>query len=351
MNKKLGLIIGTVLVLSLSGCNKDSKVSSTDTSNSTTPEVTQAADDNSTLANSGKVILKVNDQSVSYDEFRIYLQSTKEEIESTYGKDIWTMKIDDDGMTYEQMLKSSILDQITYIKLVCSQAEALGITLTEDELLDVDEYTSDFMANFSEEARDYYSVNEDIIRNIYKDNVLSNKVYESLTLNVDTNVTDEEARQSIFQYILVAKYGYDADGNRFEYTQEQLEEAASRATALHEEALTVKNFKDFALTNSDDDEVEITVGKGDMMQELEKAAFALKAGEISEVVDTKEGYFIFCCVEELNQEATDLKKEEIISKRQDEAFDLRYEAWDENKDYELNEELFDQVSLQGLIVQ
>ncbi len=340
------MIVAVTLVLSMAGCSKSKESSADVTGGSTSGGGIQVED------NAQKVILSVNNQDVSFDELRIYLQSNKEEIESTYGTDIWTLEIDDEGTTYESMLKQAVLDEVIYLKLVCSQAESLGITLTEDELLDVDEYTAQFLSNFSSEAMEYYSVDKDIIRNIYKDNVLSNKVYESLTLNVDTNVSEEEARQRVFQYILVGKYGYDAEGNRFEYTQDQLEEAQSRAIKLHEEALTTNNFKDFALANSDDqDEVEITVGKGDMMTQLEKVAFALKEGEISEVVDTDEGWFIFYCVEEMNQEATDAKKEEIISERQEEAFKEKYAAWDSSKEVSIDQELFDSISLTGTIVQ
>lgn len=340
------MIVAATLVLSMTGCSNSKESSADITGESTSGEATQMEE------KAQKVILTVNNQDVSYDELRIYLQSNKEEIESTYGADIWTLEIDDEGTTYESMLKDAVLEEVTYVKLVCSQAESLGISLTEDELLDVDEYTSRFLSNFSEEAMDYYSVDKEIIRKIYKDNVLCNKVYESLTLNVDTNVSEEEARQSVFQYILVGKYGYDVDGNRFEYTSEQLAEAQERAIQLHEEALTTTNFKDFAQANSDDgDEVEITVGKGDMKTELENAAFALKEGEVSELIDTEEGWFIFYCVEEMNQEATDAKKEEIIRERQEAAFEEKYVAWDASKEVSMDEELFDSISLTGTIVQ
>ncbi len=350
MRKKIVWIITATLVLSMAGCSKgkeDSKDSSV-----MTESTVESSDKDTIKENAKTVVVTVNDQEVTFDEFRIYLQSQRDEIEAMYGEDIWSMEIDDEGTTYEEMFIKSVFDQIINIKLVCSQAETLGITLSEDELLDVDEYTSQFLSEFSEEALEYYSVNKDIIRNIYKDNVLYYKIYESLTLSVDTFVKDEEARQSVFQYILVAKYGFDVDGNQFDYTPEQLEEAKTRAYELHKEALSTTNFKDLALANTDDeDEVELIVGKGDMKPELEKAAFALEEGQISDVIDLEEGYFIFYCVEEQNQEATDAKKEEIIKERQDQAFEEQYKAWDEAKEVSVDEELYNSISLKGDIVQ
>jgi len=299
----------------------------------------------------GKTVLTVNNLTVSYEEAVLYFQSRKEEIEDLYGKDVWSLVVDKDGTTYEQLLKDSVYEEIEYLTLVCSKAEELGITLSEDELLDADEFTADFISNFSQEALDYYDVNKEVVNKIYRDNMLANKIYESLTLNVDTEVSDELARQSVFQYILVGKYGYDANGNRIEYTKEQLEEAKDHAYKLREEALDAKNFHDFAAANSDDEnEVEITVGKGDMKEELEKVAFALDEGEISDVIDTEDGYFIFRCVSLLDRNATDSKKEDIIIARQEEAFDVEYSKWQEEKEVKLNKEIWNSIDITGELV-
>jgi foldase protein PrsA len=352
MRKKIVLIMATSIMLSICGCSKDSNNSSNIADKTLTNAAEQEPLSSATLqALSGEIIVTVNNLEVSYDELRMYLQSNKEEIESIYGVDVWDMAVNDDDERYEEMIKKALLEEIIYIKLVCSQAEELGISLTEDELLDVDEYTAEFLSNFNDESMKYYEVNQEVVRQIYKDNMLSNKVFESLTLNVDTQVSEEESRQAVFQYILVGKYGYDQEGNRYEYSEEQLAEAKIRAEELHKQALTTTDFYDFALANTDDeDEVEIIVGKGDMQIELEAVALSLKTGELSEILDTSDGYFIFYCVEEMNQEETDAKKEEIIRERQEETFNKMYKEWDAAKQVTLNQEIWDTISLAGEIV-
>lgn len=345
--KKIGtILIALTLATSLWACskNKDKDV--------TNQDGVTVAPEMSAQEKQGKTVLTVNDITVSYEEAVLYLQSRKEEIEELYGKDVWSLVVDEEGTTYEQLLKDSVYEEIEYLMLVCSKAEELGITLSEDELLDVDEYTSDFISNFSSEALEYYNVNKGVVNKIYKDNMLANKIYESLTLNVDTEVSDELARQAVFQYILVGKYGYDTNGNRVEYTEEQKNEAKARAEKLREEALDANNFYDFAAANSDDeDEVEIIVGKGDMMEELEKVAFSLEEGEISEVIDTEDGYFILHCVSLLDREATDSKKEDIIIERQEEAFDKEYSKWEKEKVVKLNEDIWKSIDITGELVQ
>ncbi len=344
--KKIGtLVLALTLAASLWACskNKDNDV--------TNQDGVTVAPEMSAQEKQGKTVLTVNNLTVSYEEAVLYLQSRKEEIEELYGKDVWSLVVDEEGTTYEQLLKDSVYEELEYLMLVCSKAEELGISLSEDELLDVDEYTADFISNFSSEALEYYNVNKGVVNKIYKDNMLANKIYESLTLNVDTEVSDELARQAVFQYILVGKYGYDANGNRIEYTEEQLEEAKDRADKLREEALAAKSFYDFAAANSDDeDEVEIIIGKGDMKEELEKVAFALEEGEISEVIDAADGYFIFHCVSVLDRDATDSKKEDIIIERQEAAFDVEYGKWKEEKEVKLNKEIWNSIDITGELV-
>ena len=48
-------------------------------------------------------------------------------------------------------------------------------------------------------------------------------------------------------------------------------------------------------TVSDDtDEIEITCSKDEMDEKLSDAVFSLKEGEISKLLETDSGYFIFC---------------------------------------------------------
>ena len=144
-----------------------------------------------------QTLLRIGNLEVSYGEVVLYMQSTKEEVETLYGKEVWDYVLDDEGTSYAQMLKEKLLKQITYTKLVCSQADRLGIALTEDERMNVDEYTDNYLANFSRNELEYYGITRDLVWGIYADNLLATKIYESLTLNINTDVSDEEARHPV----------------------------------------------------------------------------------------------------------------------------------------------------------
>lgn len=297
----------------------------------------------------GQVIMTVGGLDISYGEVVLYLQSTKEEVETLYGKEVWGYVLDDEGTTYAQMLKEELLRQITYTKIVCAQAGSLGIALTEDDRMDVDEYTDNYLSKFSNDELADYGITRELVEGIYSDNLLATKIYESLTLNVDTDISDEEARHPVLWYLFVAKYGIAADGSHTAMTEEELAKARERAEQLLLEARAAGDFYAFAKENTDDtDEIEIIVGRGEMFEELEKVAFGLLEGQTSGLVETQDGYFILHCRSYLDRDATEEAKVEIILDRQDKAFSSRYSIWEEETPVWVDQVLWNEIDLTGV---
>lgn len=339
------LLIASLTSASLLACNKKDKETADASKQQNETEA-------STVDLSNETVLTVGDIDVSYKEVLLYMQSYKDKYENLYGGDIWSYKVDSEGKTFETVFKEKLLEDIINIKTICAQAENLGVTLAEDELLDVDELTATFLSSFTEAQMKEYNIDIETVKKVYMDNMLANKIYESLTLNVDTDVSDEEARQIVLQYLLVSNCTFDENGNRVEYTEEQLEAAKEKAVELRQQALEADSFYSFAQENSDNkDEIEITVGKGDMEADLEKVAFSMTKGEISDVIESKSGFYILYCVSDLDREATNAAKEEIISNRQEEAFNTTYKEWADNTKVKLNKDIWNDISFDDQLFQ
>lgn len=292
-------------------------------------------------------MLRVGDTQVDYREGIVYLNAVQEDYEQYYGNDIWKYAVDSQGNTMGEVIKEQTLEQIIYVKVVCKKADQLGIVLSEDELQLVEEQTAAYMKKLQGSSLLLKGVNADIVRRIYSDNMLARKTFEVTTLNVDTDVTDEEARQHRFQTIAIRNYKIDFSGNRVAYSGAELTELEERVESLRQQAVETEDFYKLAAKNTEDSTMlELSGGVGDFPEEYEDIVLALDAGEVSEVITTTDYYYIFYCVTEFDVDATHEKKEEIIAARQEEEFKNRYREWREATLIEINEEVWETLNFE-----
>lgn len=298
--------------------------------------------------NKDTIVLTVGGNKATYNEILLYFRSYKQKIEMLYGPDIWDYKLDEEGTTYADKLKDQILEEIKYIKIVCAQADDLDISLAEDEKMNVKEYTADYIANFTDSDLKYYEFTEETVKKIYEENLLANIIYERITLNVDTDIDEKEAKHIVLMYILIAKNTFDADGNMVFYSDEELDELKLFAEEIHQRTETEDFYTLAKEYSSDDDEIEITVCRGDMLPEFEEEVFGLKEGEVSNIIENDIGYFIFYCKSENDEAATESAKEKIITDRQNSAFYESFSVWENDTKVTLNEQVWDKINFNDL---
>ncbi|MDO5294374.1 MAG: peptidylprolyl isomerase [bacterium] len=270
-------------------------------------------------------VLKVGNEDVTYREALIYILQIKNKYEPSLGSEIWSYQLSEDE-TFADKSKQEIIDQITQIKIVKQQAEKLGISLEADETAEVAASTTEYMSKITKEDQARYGITEEMVQKVLEENYLAQKVYNIATNEVDTNISDDAAKQIKVQIIQVMTEGEDKNGNKIDMNEEQKNDAKSRADKLKKQADKEKDFLSFASSNSDASIVELTFGKGDY-PEFEQQAFSLKQGQISSVIETSTGYVILKLVSAFDEDATKGKKEEIIEEERDKVFQEKYKIW------------------------
>lgn len=299
-------------------------------------------------ANSGQLMAMVGDEKVYYNEAMVYLKSTQENYETDYGKNIWNADILGNGESFGKMIKDEVINQITEIKIICAEAEKQGITLSEEELADANAYAKEHFEGLAPGDISRYLITEDLLRKIYADNLLAEKAFETLTINVDTNVSDMDAKQITVRQLLIYSVNFDAAGNKIERSAEDKAEAYEKVKGLLEQAKTTDDFYALAEANSEADTIEYTFGRGQGPKEFssafEQAAFTLKTGQVSDIISTDYGWHILYCVSDNNEDATIQKKEEIIDQRRSELFAQVYGEWTENYDVVVNSGAWDAIT-------
>ena len=289
----------------------------------------------------GELMMMVGDSRVYYNEAIVYLKSAMDHYKSEYSEDIWDVDIYGDGRTFDQLLKDEVVKQISELKIIKGQAEKQGIILSEEEQTRAKTYAKEHYAGIAVKDLDRYFITEELLRNVYEDNILANKMFETTTINVDNDVPDETAKQITINHILI--------NNHENLTAEESQQAFSKVQDIWEQAKTTEDFKGLAEANSESKIIEYTFGRGGGPEEysdsFEQAAFTLKTGEISGIITTEYGWHIIYCVSDFNEDATIQVKEEIIEERRNELFAQLYSEWSSEYDVVVNNEAWNSIIL------
>jgi foldase protein PrsA len=299
------------------------------------------------VTNSGQLMLKIGDTKVYYNEAMVYLKSAQEKYEKNYGKDIWDADILGNGDTFGNMIKDEVIKQITELKIIREEAAKQNIILSEEEVSDANSYAKEHYEGLTAEDRAKYFIKEDLLQQVYSDNLLADKVFEYFTINVDNEVSDADAKQITVQDIYIANTDFDPAGSPIELTTEEKQAAYEKAQELAQTAKTTTDFYTLAEANSQADTIEYTIGKGQAPKEygdvFEQAALNLKTGQVSELITTDNGWHIIYCVTDYNEDATTQVKESIIEDRREDLFAQLYTEWAKKYDVVVNNEAWDAV--------
>lgn len=290
--------------------------------------------------NAGELMMMVGDTKVYYNEVMVYLKSAEQKYENEYSQDIWDVDIYGNGKTFDSLLKDEVIKQITELKIIKDQAEKQGIILSGEELAEAKNYAKEHYKGLAVKDIDQYFITEALLEEVYADNILANKVFEYLTINVDNYVPDATAKQITVQHILI--------NNKGSMTSEERDQAYQKVQNLWEQAKVTEDFRALAEANSEAEVIEYTFGRGQgpemYSDSFEQAAFTLKTGEVSNIISTDYGWHILYCVTDFNEDATIQVKEDIIEDRRNKLFAELYSEWSTEYDIVVNNEAWNGIS-------
>jgi len=281
-----------------------------------------------------EVIAKVNDEFILKSDFDREVANVKSVLEAN-GVDFSTAE----GKKILREVKEKVLESMINDRLMLWQAREHNITLEDEEF------------NEAMKQLEKYHGGKDALETYLKQQGYDNKTFEAEVRNrliinkfkekltADVKVTDEEVR----------KY-YDENKEKFELPSPEIRashilvDTEEEAKELLKKIKEGADFAELAKQYSEDPATKDLggdlgyFGKGKMVPEFEEAAFALKPGEVSDVVKSEYGYHIIKVTGKRSSLSFEDAKEDIRDNlenaKKDEEFAKHLELWEKQSKIE-----------------
>lgn len=291
-------------------------------------------------------IFRIESMSCMMPEVMVYLTNMQNQYESVFGEKIW--ETDLNGMTLEESVKETVLANLAQVKTMNLLAGKHGVALDTQELERVREAASVYYDSLNAAEQKAMQVDEEVIEGMYAEFALANKVYEYIIKDINPEISDDEARTITVQVIQLKTYAMDGTGKKIEYSEIAKEDVLASAQEILKMAQEEdSDFEELVLAYSEGEKGSYSFGKGEEDPVFEEAAFNLETGEISDIVQTQDGFYIIKCINTFNREETDVNKIKIVEKRREEVFGQEYDAFVESLTRTLNDSLWEKVTFTG----
>ncbi|MBY0757794.1 peptidylprolyl isomerase [Sellimonas caecigallum] len=296
----------------------------------------------STLAGCGgledsDVMATVGKEEITGNVANFFARYQQAMYEATYssmlGDNMWETQIEA-GKSYEETTKKNIMQSLEELYLIDQHKEDYNVSLTDEEKKKISDAADAFVKGNSEEARKMISGDKETIEKILTLLTVQNKMQPEMIKDVDQNVSDEEAAQKKMQYVyfLYSKDASSEDSSaEGETDTDTKDEAKTKADAFLK---AVKEGKDFSASAEEQgataSELTFDSSSQSLDEKVIKAADALKAGEMTDVIETDTGFYVARLTSDFDREATDSKKQQIIDQREQDRYDELLKEWKED---------------------
>ncbi len=312
-----------ILTAAVSGCGRSTVLDGTETA---------ATLDDTTNMTLGEFNLMLRYQAAQMESSYAALFGTS----NVYGQDLYGT-----GTVYGETMKESLLEAFEEMYVLEAEAPNYGVELTDEEKEAITEAAAQFLEANSEEVQNVLGVDQTSVERLLTLLTIQDKMYDALTADVDTEVSDEEATQKRIAYVYMSIAGTetDEDGNTIDLTDEEKEAIQEELQAILDSAAESGDLSaavDEANESRDEDSqltvVETTYGVNSTSppEAVRTAADELEDGEVAPIVETTTAYYGVMMISTLDEEATEQEREDIIQERRDTLYEETYTALAEN---------------------
>ena len=287
-------------------------------------------------------LFRIDKSSCSKSEYMVYLINMQNMYENAYGEQIWQMTTAD-GEPLEEGLKETVLARISRVKVMNLLAAKKKVSLSKEDEKLARAAAKQYYSGLNEEEKKLFGLTEKDFENMYREYALANRVYGFLVKDINPEISDDEARTITVSHIHVKTYSVDSSGNRVEFDDAQKKEAREKIDEAAARLEDGEKFDVISVEYNEDDKPTFLFRRGETDPAYEEAAFNLASEQISEVVETPDGYYIIRCDNMFDRDETDQNKLTILNQKRNEAFEEEYNAFLGERTGNLNESAWGEI--------
>ena len=256
-----------------------------------------------------------------------------------YGKTYWEMEdVDSKGRNGASAAKKQVMDSLKQREVLYMEAQKRGYSLTAEEEKTAENNVADTMKNFTDKQKKLEGLDEKTLKSEFKKNALAEKFRQILIKEGGVNeealkatVNKKDYRQYTLQYYKVSNQETSGKETK-EVSAEQKQTNLTNMQALQEKA---KTAKDFTKLLDDNDKTGIQYQTENLIKKdlkvstflnkkLRKQIMKMDNGQISDIIEGDDGYYLIKMVNNDDSEAYDNQCQSVVNEEETKQFNARY---------------------------
>lgn len=302
-----------------------------------------------------KPLVTIDDKEYYLEDMTYHFYSAEsyyEYINQMYGGTYWDMPSgESSNMTVRDYAKLETINNVIYQEIIYNEAVDNGYALTEEESDKIDDDIDTFLNDqgLPEKFVKKNGFTKEYLKDVFTKNTLANRyrqdVIDSLDID-DESIKAEFLYDDYRQYDIEYLYISTEIINEEDYSSEPMNEedkkvALDKITSLRDEALDADDWSELI----PEDEEDLDYRESNFLptdtyfsEDLMNTMMAMENGEISDVLESDNGYYVVRMIDNNSSETYDRVVEEAITKAEEDAFGEEYtNNILPNHSFELNE--------------
>lgn len=262
----------------------------------------------------------------SKGEAMIFVAEEKNKYENRFGESIWDLKSGDGNLYFRDYVVSitkNFIETLMTLKLTAGDLNIILSTTDEEKLKHA---SAEYFQSLTHSDLDFINCDEIDAYNAFKDYHVARLVVDNLSKNASTELSVSEAKVIKVQYMVFEQ----------KETAEKLIELLKAKGA---------NFAYYAKTRSLDTEIEMIIKRGDELSTRFPELFYMNTGQTSDILQFKNKYYIFKCVNDYLEDETEDRRIELLKVMKNNEFKENFKKYDEQYKIRSNSSYWKNINL------